>query len=114
MDYLHYKGYTGSVEYSKADNCLVGAVLGMKKTTLIIYEGNTVDELRMDFEAGIDSYLKRCEKKGIQPDKPYSGSLNIRIPSEIHSKIALLAKESGTSINAFIKESIERRLKQAL
>jgi hypothetical protein len=24
MDFLEYKGYRGSVEYSKADNCLCG------------------------------------------------------------------------------------------
>ena len=52
MDYLEYKGYKGSVEYSKADNCLFGKVLGMSKD-LILYEGNTIDELRADFEAGI-------------------------------------------------------------
>ena len=56
MDYLEYKGYKGSVEYSKADNCLCGKVLGMSKD-LILYEGNTIDELRVDFECAIDSYL---------------------------------------------------------
>ena len=50
MDYLEYKGYKGSVEYSKADNCLFGKVLGMSKD-LILYEGNTIDELKADFEA---------------------------------------------------------------
>lgn len=41
MDYLEYKGYKGSVEYSKADNCLFGKVLGMSKD-LILYEGSTM------------------------------------------------------------------------
>lgn len=31
MDYLEYKGYKGSVEYSGEDNCLVGKVQGMGK-----------------------------------------------------------------------------------
>ena len=109
MGYLHYKGYKGSVEYSEADNCLFGSVLGMKKSC-ILYEGNTIDELKEDFEAAIESYLDRCQREGIQPDKPYSGSLNIRIPSEIHSRIAMIAEKTGTSINAFIRDSIERRL----
>ena len=30
MDYLEYKGYKGSVEYSKEDNCLFGKVQGMR------------------------------------------------------------------------------------
>jgi hypothetical protein len=29
MDFLEYKGYKGSVEYSKEDNCLFGKVQGM-------------------------------------------------------------------------------------
>ena len=71
MDYLEYKGYKGSVEYSKADNCLCGKGLGMSKD-LILYEGNTVDELRKDFEGGIDSYLEGCKERGVTPQKPYS------------------------------------------
>ena len=78
MDYLEYKGYLGSVEYSKEDNCLFGKVLGMSKD-FIAYEGNTVDELRQDFEAGIDSYLEGCLADGVEPRKPYTGTLNIRI-----------------------------------
>ena len=62
MGYLHYKGYKGSVEYSEADNCLFGLVLGMKKSC-ILYEGNTIDELKKDFEAGIESYLDHCERR---------------------------------------------------
>ena len=60
MDNLEYKGYKGSVEYSKEDNCLFGKVQGMSKA-LILYEGQTLDELRKDFEDGIDSYIEGCK-----------------------------------------------------
>ena len=43
MDYLEYKGYKGSVEYSKEDNCLFGKVQGLSKE-LITYEGQTLEE----------------------------------------------------------------------
>ena len=62
MDYLEYKGYKGSVEYSKEDNCLFGKVQGMSKD-LITYEGQTLDELRKDFEDGVDSYLSGTKKE---------------------------------------------------
>jgi predicted HicB family RNase H-like nuclease len=109
MDYLEYKGYYGSVEYSKADNCLFGKVLGMTKNS-ITYEGTSIDELKADFEAGIESYLEGCMELGIKPRKAFSGSLNVRIPSDIHSKMALRAEEKGVSINAFIKETLEERV----
>ena len=57
-----YKGYKGSVEYSKEDNCLFGKVQGMSKD-LITYEGQTLDELRKDFEDGVDSYLSGTKKE---------------------------------------------------
>lgn len=62
MDYLEYKGYKGSIEYSKEDDCLFSKVQGLGKNVLILYEGNTVDELRKDFEGGIDSYLEGDRK----------------------------------------------------
>jgi predicted HicB family RNase H-like nuclease len=106
MGYLHYKGYTGSVEYSDEDNCLYGKVLGLSKNC-ITYEGTTLDELRTDFEAGINDYLNYCEASGIEPAKPYSGTLNLRIPPEIHNKIAFLAAQKGVSINTVIKQTLE-------
>jgi len=109
MDFLEYKGYRGSVEYSKADNCLCGGVLGMTKD-LIIYEGKTIEELKADFEAGIESYLEGCREMGITPRKPCSGTLQVRLPIETHGKAAMYAERQGISLNAFIRDSVEKRL----
>ena len=56
MDYLEYKGYTGSLEYSEEDNCLYGKVLGMSRHA-ITYEGKDLNELKRDFEGAIDDFL---------------------------------------------------------
>ena len=112
MDYLEYKGYKGSVEYSKEDNCLFGKVQGMSKA-LILYEGKTVDELRKDFEEGVDSYLEACRADGVEPAKPYSGRLNLRMSSELHSRVASFVSSTGTTINDFINRAITNELKHA-
>ena len=109
MDYLEYKGYKGSVEYSKEDNCLFGKVQGLSKA-LILYEGQTLDELRKDFEEGIDDYLEGCKADGIEPCKPYSGRLNLRMTSELHSRIAAFAASTGPTINDFINRAIQKEL----
>ena len=109
MDYLKYKGYTGSVEFSAADDCLHGKVLGMTKDS-ITYEGKTVNELKTDFQNAVDSYIEGCQELGITPRKPYSGVLNIRIPSEIHEKVALLAMQQGMTVNALIRNAITQRV----
>ena len=111
MDYLEYKGYKGSVEYSKDDNCLFGKVQGMSKE-LISYEGQTLDELRKDFEDGIDSYLEYCKEENIVPVKPYSGKLNLRMSSDLHSRVAAFVASSGTTINDFINNAIKNELKK--
>jgi len=111
MNNLEYKGYYGSIEYSKEDKRLYGSVLGMTKDS-ITYEGNTVEELENDFINAIESYFEGCKELGIKPRKGYS-ILHICIPAEIHSKIALFAENQGTSIDSFIRDSIERRLEAA-
>ena len=111
MDYLEYKGYKGSVEYSKEDNCLFGKVQGMSKD-LITYEGQTLDELRKDFEDGIDSYIEGCKADGVEPTKPYSGKLNLRMSSELHSRVAAFVATTGTTINDFINRAIRNELKK--
>jgi len=113
MERLEYKGYSGSIEYSKTDDCLYGKVIGLDKGTCITYEGNTALELYNDFKGAIDDYLDYCKDKGIKPKKSYSGTLNIRIPSEIHCQMAIYAEKQGTSINSFIRDSIEKRLEYA-
>lgn len=111
MDFLEYKGYKGSVEYSKEDNCLFGKVQGMSKA-LILYEGQTLDELRKDFKEGIDSYIEGCKADGIEPAKPYSGKLNLRMSSELHSKLAAFVAATGMTINDFINKAIKNELKK--
>jgi predicted HicB family RNase H-like nuclease len=112
MNKLEYKGYYGSIEYNKEDKLLYGKVLGMTKD-LISYEGKTIEELENDFIAGIDSYIEGCKELGIKPRKAFNGVLNIRIPSEVHCKVAIMADELGTSINNFIKEAIEKEIEFA-
>lgn len=111
MDFLEYKGYKGSVEYSLSDDCLFGKVQGIHKS-LIIYEGQTLDELRQDFHDGIDSYLDACSKDGVQPEKPYSGKLNLRMSSDIHSQAAAMAAMKGSTLNDYINQAIVRLLEE--
>lgn len=107
MGTMSYKGYTGSVEYSEEDNCLFGQVLGMSRDC-ITYEGKDVDELRNDFEGAVDDYIASCKDRGIEPRKPYSGNLNVRLTPEIHSRIASIAQQTGTTINGFIKQTLAK------
>lgn len=109
MGYMKYKGYMGSVEFSEEDNCLFGKVLGMSKDC-ITYEGMDVTSLREDFEGAVDAYLQSCAEHGIEPRKAFSGTLNVRISPETHTKIAVAASQLGTTINGYIRQVLERKV----
>ncbi|MCF8360890.1 MAG: type II toxin-antitoxin system HicB family antitoxin [Prolixibacteraceae bacterium] len=108
MKNLEYKGYTGSIEYSKDDDLLYGKVLGIKG--LISYEGITGKELEDDFKEAINAYLYDCKNEGIKPEKPFKGSFNVRVSPALHQKAALLAMKYKTSLNNFVAESIRERV----
>ena len=110
MKHLEYKGYTGTIEYSKEDELLFGKVIGIK--SLLSYEGSKGTELEADFRGVIDEYLDNCKESDIRPEKPFKGSFNVRIPSELHRDAALKAMELNTSLNGFVSESIRARLLQ--
>lgn len=108
MNTMVYKGYVGSVEVSEEDNCLYGKVLDLPNDTAITYEGCTVAELREDFEGAVDDYILFCEENGIVPQKSYSGTLNVRISPTTHSRLAMLARNMGVSLNAFIRDALDK------
>ena len=47
-----------------------------------------------------------CEFFKKKPEKAYRGSFNIRIPSELHKKLDLLAVSQETSINNLVVQAI--------
>ncbi|MBQ9436189.1 MAG: type II toxin-antitoxin system HicB family antitoxin [Bacteroidales bacterium] len=110
METLKYKGFIGSIEAELKDNTLYGKVLGMDKGTLITYEGNTLAELRADFEAAIDDYIAYCKEENLPLHKSYSGTFNIRISPELHAKAAMSAQSSGMSLNAYIQKVLAAAL----
>jgi predicted HicB family RNase H-like nuclease len=105
MGYLHYKGYTGCIDYDEDGNYFYGSVLGLKRDG-ISFEGESVDELKKDFQDGIDDYLAHCKENGKEPEKPFSGKTVIRMGSQLHQAAALKAQNLGISLNDFIKRAI--------
>ena len=104
--YLHYKNYTGSVEFSAEDSCFHGKVIGIK--SLISFEGDCVNSITGDFHNAVDEYLKFCTDKGKEPEKPFKGSFNVRIDAALHRKLALTASARGVSLNALVEDAIKQ------
>lgn len=112
MNTLTYKGYIGSVAFSEKDNVFFGKIEGIDG--LVNFEGESVKELTDAFHEAVDDYLAYCKEEGIEPHKSYSGSLNVRLTPEMHSRVAALAKKMGVSINSFIRTAVEKQVSMML
>lgn len=109
---LLYKGYQGTVDADVESNVLHGKILFIND--LVTYEADTLPELKKEFETSVDDYLETCKEIGKEPDKPFSGTFNIRIGKEIHQQIARIAASDSISINQFILDSLNETLKKRM
>ena len=112
MNTMTYKGYIGSVNYSDKDQVFFGKIEGING--LLNFEGESVKELTEAFHEAVDDYLAYCQDEGIEPDKSYTGVLNVRLTPAIHRQIAMLALQAGLSINAYIKDALEKKVESAI
>ena len=110
-DLLSYKGFIGSVHFSAEDEVFFGKIEGIND--LVTFEGNSVKELTSAFHYVVDEHIKDCENEDIPVEKSYRGSFNLRLTPDLHRRAAIMARSQGTTLNAFVKESIEYRLRQA-
>ncbi|RLA57563.1 MAG: type II toxin-antitoxin system HicB family antitoxin [Gammaproteobacteria bacterium] len=108
MSTLEYKGYVGSVEFSKKDLCMYGKLLYIRD--LVTYEAATAKQLVIAFESAINDYLDTCNSLCKKPDMPFKGSLNIRLGTELHRGAALAALSNGVKINEFVKQAVSEKL----
>jgi predicted HicB family RNase H-like nuclease len=105
---MTYKGYYGKAEYDDEAETFYGEVAGLRD--VVTFKGSSVKELQKSFRESIDDYLAFCKKMGKTPDLPASGKLALRIPPEIHSRAASLAKAEGKSLNAWVAEAVREKL----
>jgi predicted HicB family RNase H-like nuclease len=103
---LEHHGYSGSVEVSVEDGCLHGRLLHI--VDIITYEGRTVPDVATAFEVAVDEYLEHCRTIGKTPNRPYSGTFNVRVGPERHRQLALLAARTGSSINETMCRVIDK------
>ena len=105
---MEYKGYTGSVEFSEADGVFFGKVQGIR--ALISYEGTTAKELIDDFHGSVDDYLALCAENGIEPEKAYKGSFNVRVSPELHRQAVIYAATHQMTLNSFVESAMRSAL----
>ena len=105
---MNYKGYAGKAEYDDEAGVFYGEVIGLRD--VVTFRGKSVKEIQKSFRESIDDYLAFCQRMGKVPDLPASGRLILRIPPEIHSRAAIVAKSEGRSLNTWVAEAVKEKL----
>lgn len=108
-NYLEYKGYIGTVEFSAEDNCLFGKIIGIND--LVNYEAQEVSELKKAFQETVDDYLDTCKQLGKQPNKTFKGVFNIRTSAATHKNLVLLAARKNMKLNDLASKALTYLIK---
>ena len=111
MNTMSHKGYTARVEYDERDDIFVGRILGIR--SIISFHGETVAQLRSEFELAVKEYLADCKREGVHPEKPASGKLLLRVPPEVHGRALVAAQAAGKSLNQWATEVLQHAVQPA-
>ena len=101
---LKHEGYIAEVGYEEGDELMHGAVVNAR--AVLHFAGRDIGELKTAFADTIADYRDWCKERGVEPEKPYSGTLSLRIAPELHRRVAEKAAKAGESINQFIAERL--------
>ncbi len=103
---MEYRNYLAEVEVDESVGLLHGRVVNSGPYPIATFETTRASALRPEFHHSIDEYLAVCAEEGIEPKRPFSGKLNLRLGSELHAAVAVAAEEHGTSINSWIVNTL--------
>jgi len=97
---MTYRGYSGQIDYDNKAGLFGGSVVNAN--VLISFEGRNVAELRRSFRNVVDLYLAECKTARKAPEKPYNGTIIVRVGPELHRRVALKAAATRLSMNKYV------------
>ncbi|HCN05305.1 MAG TPA: toxin-antitoxin system HicB family antitoxin [Bacteroidetes bacterium] len=104
MNLMTFESYSARIEYDNRDNIFVGHVVGL--TTQISFHGASISALQRAFAAAIRDYLSDCRARGVEPERPMSGKMLLRLNPDVHAAAARKAARSGVSINQWVADVV--------
>ena len=108
MNLMTLDTYQAKIEYDADLDMFRGEILSLNGGA--DFYGKNTKELRAEFKKSLQVFLDVCREKGIEPRRSYSGKFNLRIPAELHEKLAIVAQAEGKSINTLAQEALQQRV----
>ena len=107
---MEYKGYVAAITYDSSVELLHGEVVNAGPYPIATFEAADVEGLKHEFRISIEDYLAWCKEDGVEPRRPFSGNLSLRLGADLHQRVAVSAARNGISINRWIKSALEREV----
>jgi len=108
---IEYNGYTAVIDFDSELKLFTGHVVDLRDE--IYFEGDSVSALEASMRRAVDHYLDVCRIRAEEPERPFSGKLNVRLGSQLHRAAALAAASEGESLNNWlvrvVKDAAENR-----
>jgi predicted HicB family RNase H-like nuclease len=108
MNIMTVGEYHAKIEYDEEIDLFRGEILGLSGGA--DFYGKNPKELRIEFKKSLQVFLDVCAEKGLEPRRHFSGKFNLRIPPELHEKLAIAAQAQGKSINSLAQEALQERV----
>ena len=108
MNIMTVDGYRAKIEFDEELDLFRGEILGLNGGA--DFYGKNPKALRAEFKKSLQVFLDVCKEKGIEPRRQFSGKFNLRIPPELHERLAIEAQAQGKSINSLAQEALQERV----
>ena len=103
---LTYKGFNARVEFDAEDRIFAGRIAGIRD--IVGFQAETVTGLEKAFREAVNDYVKACAELGQSPNKPVSGNMMLRVPTDVHAKAIEAAELAGVSVNVWAAEAMRQ------
>lgn len=103
---MDFDGYRAVISYDPEIEMFRGEFIGLNGGA--DFYASTVADLHKEGERSLKVFLASCREEGIEPRKPYSGRLNLRIDPQLHEAAAIKAAASNQSLNQLINDSLRQ------
>ena len=103
MRTITYKGYTGEYQLYQdgkdSQSYYAGKISSVKQCGLVLFEGETMEELIADFHAAVED----CIGHGYLPIEK---SHRVSIPGSLYAQLTAKARQSGVSVSRYISHAL--------
>lgn len=114
IEYYLTLPYSYVVEWSDADNCYLGSIVELEKNMTC---GESPEEVIKNLKDALKAYIITSLEGHLEIPEPlklsnFKGNITYRTTQEKHYNLAKTAKLKGISINSFIDQAVDAKLKE--